>query len=96
MLRSACYAYYALAAQVYIFSPAFPDPDMRGEKKAVACALTTRQSKTSAPECPEWLERPWALCCSGLRPLAATGSYTDTTEAHLVLSSAVTAVIGLS
>ena len=59
MLRSACYAYYALAAQVYVFSPAFPDPDMRGEKKAVACALTTRQSKTSAPECPEWLELPY-------------------------------------
>lgn len=54
-----CYAYYALTARVCILSPAFPDPDMRGEKKAVDCALTTRQSKTSAPECPEWLELPY-------------------------------------
>ena len=49
MLRSACYAYYALAAQVYIFSPAFPDPDMRGEKKAVACALTSRNQDKAKP-----------------------------------------------
>lgn len=95
MLRLACYAYYALAAQVYIFSPAFPDPDMREKGRSLCVDHKTKQNLCSRMSRMARIA-VWALCCSGLRPLAATGSYTDTTEAHLVLSSAVTAVIGLS